>query len=149
MKIEITEARQTDTPAIATLHIKARRLAMPYLPRLYTERETREWFATIVGDRPEVCWIARLNGKVVGYMVLDGVNLDHLYVDPDAQGQCVGSSLLKKAKSLSPNRLVLWTFQQNTRARAFYEARGFLAVASTDGRNEEGLPDVQYEWQEP
>ena len=35
-------------------------------------------------------------------------------------------------------------------ARRFYEARGFSAVAFTDGaRNEEGEPDVLYRWTRP
>ena len=41
----------------------------------------------------------------------------------------------------------LWTFQQNARARRFYEERGFRAVEFTDGEgNEEKTPDVRYEW---
>ena len=47
---------------------------------------------------------------------------------------------------LSPNRLVLRTFQRNAAARAFYEAHGFHAVGCTDGCNEEREPDVQYVW---
>ena len=40
----------------------------------------------------------------------------------------------------------LWTFQQS-RARKFYEDRGFAAVEFTDGAgNEEKTPDVCYEW---
>ncbi len=41
----------------------------------------------------------------------------------------------------------LWTFQQNLRARAFYEARGFVLVQLTDGSdNEEKTPDALYAW---
>ena len=41
----------------------------------------------------------------------------------------------------------LWTFQQNDRARRFYEARGFEAVEFTDGSgNKERQPDVRYVW---
>jgi GNAT superfamily N-acetyltransferase len=145
--IEITEAQPGDAGAIAAIHIEARRVAMPYLPQPHTELETHEWFSGTVCDRPFAWWVARCGGEVIGYMLLDGEDLDHLYIHPDRQGQRVGSLLLEKAKSLSPQRLVLWTFQQNVRARRFYEARGFDAVGCTDGRNEEGMPDVQYEWQ--
>ena len=41
----------------------------------------------------------------------------------------------------------LWTFQDNARARRFYEARGFVAEEFTDGAgNEEKTPDVRYVW---
>jgi hypothetical protein len=41
----------------------------------------------------------------------------------------------------------LYAFQRNTRARSFYERRGFVAVAFGDGSgNEEGEPDVLYQW---
>jgi hypothetical protein len=48
---------------------------------------------------------------------------------------------------MSPRRLQLFTFQRNERARAFYEARGFVAIGASDGSgNEEGEPDLLYEW---
>ena len=83
---------------------------------------------------------------VAAYMLLKSENLDHLYVLPRWQGHGLGSALLDKAKALSPARLLLWTFQRNGKARAFYEARGFRSVRSTSGDNEEGEPDVLYEW---
>ena len=73
-------------------------------------------------------------------MLIDGDNLDHLYVPPGWQRRGIGLSLLTKAEALSPQRLELWTFQRNANARAFYEAYGFRAVAYTDGRNEENEP---------
>jgi GNAT superfamily N-acetyltransferase len=82
-------------------------------------------------------------------MLIDGESLDHLYVAPDWQGLGFGSALLAKAKTVSPRRLVLWTFQRNQRARAFYESRGFRSIAQTEGENEENEPDVQYEWRNP
>ncbi|HUO12594.1 MAG TPA: GNAT family N-acetyltransferase, partial [Caulobacteraceae bacterium] len=61
-------------------------------------------------------------------------------------GQGVGVALLGKAKQ-DASELSLWTFQQNLRARRFYEKHGFVVVVETDGRdNEEKLPDVLYRW---
>jgi hypothetical protein len=57
-------------------------------------------------------------------MLIDGENLDHLYVRPGWQ-RGIGLSLFTKAKALSPLRLEVWTFQRNSNARAFYEAQGF------------------------
>ena len=144
--VTIAEARPEDAAAIADIHLTARQQAMSYLRRVHTDEETRDYFARVVGDRPQVWWIVRHQGQVVAYMLIDGENLDHLYVSPYWQGQGFGSALLDKAKKLSPDCLLLWTFQRNARARAFYEARGFHSVAQTEGKNEEGEPDVQYKW---
>jgi GNAT superfamily N-acetyltransferase len=82
----------------------------------------------------------------VGYVGFDDDWINHLYVGPDAQGQGVGPLLL--AKALEAGRAKrLWTFQQNARARRFYEAQGFRLVELTDGAgNEEKTPDALYEW---
>jgi GNAT superfamily N-acetyltransferase len=72
--------------------------------------------------------------------------IDQLYLLPKAQGRGVGTELLQVAQR-SFDRLQLWTFQRNVRARRFYEARGFALVQETDGaRNEEKEPDALYRW---
>jgi hypothetical protein len=50
-------------------------------------------------------------------------------------------------KTLRPDGFQFWVFQQNERARRFYEAHGAAAVEFTDGSgNEEKTPDVRYRW---
>lgn len=90
--------------------------------------------------------MVRDQGQVAAYMLIDGEDLDHLYVAPSFQGRGFGSALLAKAKALSPHRLELRAFRRNQRARTFYEAHGFRAIGQTEGANEEGEPDIQYEW---
>ena len=145
--IEILEAIPDDAAVIAEIHLTARQVAMPYLVRPHSDDEIRAWFASCVGDRPSAWWVARQTGRVVGYMLINGEDLDHLYIHPDSQGQGIGLALLDKARSLSPRCVALATFQRNTRARAFYEKHGFRAVRFTDGENEEREPDVHYGWQ--
>jgi ribosomal protein S18 acetylase RimI-like enzyme len=144
LAIEITEAIPADASAISDIHLAAR---LHFVGRRHTDDETRAWFAGIVGDRPSAWWAARRGGRVVGYMRIDGDHLDHLYVHPEAQGHGVGSALLRKARSLSPLRITLVTFQRNARARAFYEKHGFRPVRFTAGDNEEAEPDVRYLWE--
>jgi ribosomal protein S18 acetylase RimI-like enzyme len=147
VKIDIVEAAPEDAPEIAEIHLAARLSAMPYLHRACSDEETRSWFAGAVGDRPSAWWVAHNGDKVVGYMLLHPGHLEHLYIQPAWQGSGTGTALLDKAKTLSPVRLALSTFQKNLRARAFYEVRGFHVAGSTDGQNEENEPDVQYVWQ--
>ena len=121
---------------------------MPWLPELHDDADTRAWVAESVLAEAAV-WVAVDDaGSVAGFLALAGDRLEQLYVAPQRQGRGVGSRLLLKARELSPAGLRLFTFARNQRARDFYEARGFVAVAVSDGAaNEEGEPDVLYAWQ--
>jgi len=83
---------------------------------------------------------------MIGIIAFRGDWIDQLYVLPGAQGRGAGTELLQVAQSCF-DRLQLWTFQRNVRARGFYEARGFALVQQTDGAdNEEKEPDALYLW---
>ena len=74
-------------------------------------------------------------------------DLEHLYVEPSAQGRGIGARLLAHAKARRPDGLELWVFQRNEGARRFYERAGFVLVFTTDGAdNEEREPDARYAW---
>jgi hypothetical protein len=64
----------------------------------------------------------------------------------DEEVSAWGSRLVRLAKQGRAS-LDLWTFQSNLRARNFYERHGFAVAASTDGDNEEGMPDFRYHWE--
>jgi GNAT superfamily N-acetyltransferase len=146
MTTHLRRGRPSDAAAIATLHLAARRDAMPYLPAMHGDEELRTWMQDTLLRKAEV-WVAEIDGRPVGYLGLVDDLLDHLYVGPEHQGQGVGSFLLAKAKALRPAGLRLYAFQRNRHARAFYEARGFAPVSFSDGAsNEEQEPDVLYEW---
>ena len=106
----------------------------------------REWFGRLVAENG--VWVAEAEGNVVGVMALSNAWLDQLYVDPGWTGRGIGTRLVDFAKGFHSS-LDLWTFQTNTGARKFYERHGFVAIAETDGDNEEGAPDVRYRWEVP
>jgi GNAT superfamily N-acetyltransferase len=144
----VRPAAAADIREVTELFLASRRDALPYLPALHTDDETRGWMAGVVFPAGGVS-VAVVNRRIVGFAALNGTrdHLDHLYVLPGWYGRGIGSALLARAKESSPGRLRLFTFQRNARARAFYEARGFAVVDFNDGsRNEEGEPDVLYEW---
>jgi putative acetyltransferase len=146
MKFLIREGNREDAHAIATAHIDARREAMPWLPVIHTFEETVQYFGDVVLEN-EVVLVAEVEGRVVGFIAIEGDFVDHLYIAPGRQSVGIGGALLERAKQLRPSGLKLWTFQKNAAARKFYENRAFVAHEFTDGsRNEEREPDVQYRW---
>ena len=134
-----------DAAAIAVLLRTTFRISLPFLPELYTAEQDLGFIRAKVLVENTV-WVAEAKGEVAGFIAYRDGWIDHLYVHPDFQGQGIGPLLLEKAlEDRKPRRL--WTFQQNARARRFYEARGFQPIQFTDGAdNEEKTPDVLYLW---
>jgi GNAT superfamily N-acetyltransferase len=145
--ITLRRAEAADAAAVADVWLRSRRAAMPAVPApVHPEDEVRQWFATVVVPTRET-WLAEVDGAAVAVLVLDGDELDQLYVDPGWQGRGIGAELVRLAQQRRPGGLALWTFLANLRARRFYERHGFFAVGWTDGsRNEERAPDVRYVW---
>ena len=144
--VTVEQASPRDAGEIAALYLASRAAALPYLRRVHSDDEVRDWIATIRLATGET-WVAREAGRILGFLCLDGEDLDQLYLLPGELRRGIGSLLLAKARELSPERLHLFTFQRNTAARAFYERHGFRLVDLNDGeRNEEGEPDALYEW---
>jgi ribosomal protein S18 acetylase RimI-like enzyme len=119
--------------------------ALPSLAGLHTPQEDRWFFRERVFTTCQV-WGAFDGAAMIGVIAFREGWIDHLYVLPQAQGRGVGGELLHVAQNAFP-RLQLWTFQRNTLARRFYEARGFAQVGEIDGAaNEEKEPDALYLW---
>ena len=95
--------------------------------------------------------VAVVDHTIVGMMALLDAGtvrwIAQFYLLPDAVNQGIGTRLLQQAlRELEPP-IRLYTFQENTDARRFYERHGFRAIVFGDGSgNEEGCPDVLYEW---
>ena len=95
------------------------------------------------------------SSTVLGFMALSGGELDHLYVHVDCQGIGLGTSLLNRAKTQSPDGIELFTFQRNRRARSFYQGQGFREVrrgfASFDDNpwatTRDQLADIRLRWE--
>ena len=138
-------ATPADAPAITDVQRAAFRVSLPFLPA----PPPLENHLAYVSERllvEDAVWVADVDGAVAAYTAFRDGWIDHLYVHPDHQGRGIGPVLLAKAMEDGTPRQ-LWTFQQNARARKFYEARGFLAVEFTDGAgNMEKTPDVRYLW---
>lgn len=143
--MKLRRAQPADAPAIAVLLRTTFRISLPFLPELHTPEDDL-WFVRermLVADE---VWLAEEGETLCGFVAFREGWIDHLYVHPACQGQGIGRVLLAKPLAYRQARR-LWTFQKNTRARAFYEAHGFKPIQFTDGAaNEEKEPDVLYEW---
>ena len=113
---------------------------LDFLPELHTHEENLAFFGRCVREG-ESYILDR------GFALLDGDWLTHLYVHPDAIGTGIGHALFEHVTTLRPDGFQFWVFQQNERARRFYENRGCAVLELTDGSgNEEQTPDALYEW---
>jgi len=147
--MEIRQAEPGEADLLASLWLRARRAAVATIPLpVHSDDEVHRWFTEVVLPARGVS-VAVRDGWPVALLVLDGGWIDQLYVDPDSTGQGIGAALLGRAKRRRPDGLLLWTFEANVGARRFYEAHGFVVTGRTTGDNEEGAPDVRYEWRPP
>jgi GNAT superfamily N-acetyltransferase len=113
---------------------------LDFLPQLHTHEEHLYFFGRCLREGEGYIY-----GR--GFALLEGDWLSHLYVHPDELGTGVGHVLFEHVRTLRPNGFEFWVFQQNARARRFYEEHGAVAVEFTNGEgNEEKTPDVRYRW---
>jgi GNAT superfamily N-acetyltransferase len=86
-------------------------------------------------DPAEVVVLAGLDGPAVGLAAMRAEWLDALYVVPSCWGTGVGPRLHDHAltwlRDLGCKRSHLWVLEQNTRARRFYEKRGWRLNGET------------------
>lgn len=137
-------ARLDEAPTIAELWLRSRRAAKGIPPAAHSDDEVRAWFCEVVIPTREL-WITELRGELTGLMVLDGEQLEQLYVAPEFLRQGHGSRLVRLAQQ-TRSALALWTFEANLSARAFYEAHGFRAQGPPSIDNEERTAAIQYKW---
>jgi GNAT superfamily N-acetyltransferase len=137
----IRRATPDDADAIAELFGRSF-ATLTFLPVLHTLEEHRVHFARALAEQEVWVW---QDERILGFAAVDDSMLNYLYLEPDAIGQGVGSALYRHVLERRPDGFTFWVFQQNERARRFYEAHGARPVRFTDGEgNEEKTPDVLY-----
>ena len=105
--------------------------------------------------RYERCWIAEMDGEVVGSIFLVRKSptvskLRLLIMHPAARGQGLGRRLTRAciafARRAGYRKIVLWTQSHLAAARAIYEAEGFRKISSEKHRSF-GKRLVAEEWE--
>jgi GNAT superfamily N-acetyltransferase len=83
-------------------------------------------------------------GRVVGFAVVKGCELDLLYTSPDAWGRGAGRALLVAAehslRDAGCTEVTLWTEERNERARRIYQASGWRPGKEVRERVWNGAP---------
>ncbi|MFC5500606.1 GNAT family N-acetyltransferase [Caenimonas terrae] len=150
MTVRQRQATLEDSPQVAEVLLSSRKTFLPYACSAQSDSEVSQWVRESLIPSGNVT-VACIGSSVVGVLATarepTGSWVNQLYLAPDYVGQRIGAQLLTHALATLPRPVRLYTFQANSRARAFYERYGFKAVAFTDGSaNDEHCPDVLYEY---
>ena len=87
------------------------------------------------GDRGFLCWQETQNGAEI-------VAIHSL---PESWGTGLGHAMLTEAlKQIGDGAVYLWAFKENTRARRFYEKRGFYWDGAERVSEFDGAQEVRY-----
>ena len=141
----LRRATDDDTDPIAEVFSASFQL-LSFLPQLHTVADDSRFIADVVLKDGEVT-VAEDDSSLVSFLTLQGEEVRLFYTRPDRIGEGAGTQLIEATKKSGVGALELWCFQANTRARRFYEERGFRAIRFTDGaNNEEKTPDIRYRW---
>ncbi|MBV9997357.1 MAG: GNAT family N-acetyltransferase [Caulobacteraceae bacterium] len=144
--MRLRRGQLADMAPLARLYRETVRASLPFVPERHGPSEDVSSFAERLFPSLEF-WVGEDAWlRPMGYIAFRPDFIEHLFLAPAHQGRGLGARLLGKAME-NAEELSLWTFQQNLRARRFYERHGFVAVLETDGLdNQEQIPDVLYRW---
>ena len=138
---------EADLESTSKVWLRSGRDEYHYLPEFQKLDEVKalDVFNRVIQANCQI-WVYGTGKEIRGFMAMDKDLIDRLYVDPAYQRSGVGSLFINYAKELRPDGLILKTHQQNKRARAFYEKRGFRSVGFGVSPPPESMPDVEYRW---
>ena len=139
--------RAEDEADVVGVWHRSGRASYDFLPtwQTFTLEYALQVFREVIRPRCRI-WVGTRDGRIVGYLAMNGSYIDRLYIDPLEWRQGWGTCFIGLAKQLSPEGLELHTHQQNEAACAFYEKHGFEAVRFGISPPPESAPDVEYCW---
>jgi putative acetyltransferase len=120
------------SPADATRALEIWRDAVDATHGFLTPQDRAEIDLIVADWLPSAeLWMVDNGCRPVGFLAMDGLMIDALFVDPAAHGRGFGTALLEHALKLSPNATVDAS-EQATNALPFYEARGFVRTGRSE-----------------
>ena len=153
MPLNLRPATANDAAEVATVYLASRKAFLPFAPLAHSDTDVCTWIREKLIPSGAVT-VAEQESRIIGMMAISSRDeiswIDQLYIAPDSVNQGVGTRLLELAKQRLASPVRLFTFQQNSAARRFYERNGFRVIALSDGQgNEEKCPDALYEFCDP
>lgn len=127
-------ARPHDMAAVADVWHAAWHVAHPgHVPDGLTAARTLEAFHARTPARVADTTVAEVDGRVAGFLMIDGDEVEQLFVDPALHGSGIAAPLLAEAERqvADAGHEVAWlaVVIGNARARRFYEKHGWSDAA--------------------
>jgi putative acetyltransferase len=129
--MEIRRAVPTDGGVLLDLWLRSVRATHTFVPESDIQSmipQVRDYLASNV---PEVWVLCDDSGTILGFMGMSGSKMESLFLAPEFQGRGGGQRLVRHAQALY-GELTVDVNEQNSAARGFYEACGFVV----EGRSE-------------
>jgi len=129
--MDIRRALPTDREALLEVWLRSVRATHTFVPEEEVQAmipQVREYLAS---SEPEF-WVLRdESGTIMGFMGMSGSKMDALFLAPEHLRRGAGRRLVRHAQALH-GELTVDVNEENSAARAFYEACGFVV----EGRSE-------------
>ena len=145
--MNIRQANPSDCLLLSSLCRDVQSLHAEHHPDIFKEPQSDDFavafFEEILADSAARIFIWEKNGQALGYILcklierpespftftLRYLQIDQIFVRPEARGQGVGAALIKQAErfanELDVQRIQLDSWDFNVRAHAFFERLGF------------------------
>lgn len=127
MPIQIRPYQEADRPFLRTLYLASRKAAWTWLDS--SDWKLEDFDRAVIGEKVIV---AERDGKIVGFASIELHDnfLHNLFVDPEFQGQGVGSHLIGVVEQNFTRTGALKCLTKNEKSIAFYQHRGWEIIAS-------------------
>ncbi len=127
MPIRVRAYQESDRPFLRTLYLASRKAAWTWLDS--SEWRLEDFDRAVIGEK---IIVAEQNEKVVGFASIEMYEnfLHNLFIDPEAQGQGVGSYLIGIVEKNFTRTGALKCLTKNEAAIAFYLNRGWEIISS-------------------
>ena len=140
MRVQVRRAQSDDAPELLDIWLRSVRATHAFLTVADISFLKPRVLDYLVSDASELYVVCTDTGAVAGFMGLSGNEVEALFLAPDHLRRGLGTRLIAEARSLRPGaELTVDVNEQNTDARRFYEASGFV-VEGRSASDGQGLP---------
>ena len=138
----IREKTSEDTTRISEIWLETSIRAHAFVPESFWRADFKEMSEVLLPKARGL--VHETDGVVDGFVTFGEGEIYCLFVDPESQGNGIGSLLLRHVQSMFES-IELTVYEQNPRAQQFYERNGFVEV-SVALCQYTGAPEVLMVW---